>query len=80
MERITNRCAKELKSYKLTGGLCLILLVFMISYMFLKHNATTWGICRLSGMLQCLRLLGFPNKRKSVVAQEINRLRELLGN
>ena len=33
VERITNRCAKDLKSYKIGIGLCLFILVFMATYM-----------------------------------------------
>lgn len=151
MERIKTRCAKELKSSKLGGGVCLILLVFMITYMLWTHNATAWEYSivilvvliealiegwwsnRLSkcddastlvtthekylkfekvhyiivtavvvvlacllflrifptespvfaGLLVCCCTLGCLasyNKRNTVVAQEINRLRELLGN
>ena len=151
MERITNRCAKDLKSYKIGFGLCIFILVFMATYILWKHDTTAWEysivilVCLIEGLIEgwwsnrlskcddartlvttydkylkfekvhyiivtavvvvlaCLLFLRiFPtespvfagllvccctlgclasyNKRNTVVAQEINRLRELLGN
>ncbi len=153
MERITNRCAKDLKGYKGGVVVCLILLVLMVAYMLWSHNATAWeyslfilalliqyliegwwmnkiskcddaktlvdtyekylkfekvfliiaavvavliaclifsGILPLTvkapllfGFLVCcipLGSLGAFNRRKSAIAQEIDRLRKLIGN
>ena len=153
MERITNRCAKDLKGYKGGVVVCLILLVLMVAYMLWSHNATAWeyslfilalliqyliegwwmnkiskcddaktlvdtyekylkfekvfliiaavvavliaclifsGILPLTvkapllfGFLVCcipLGGLGAFNRRNSAIAQDVNRLRKLLGN
>ena len=42
MERIKTRCAKELKVYKLGGGIVLVIIMFMIANMLWNHNATAW--------------------------------------
>ena len=42
VERITNRCAKDLKSYKIDIGLCLFILVSMATHMLWKHDTTAW--------------------------------------
>ena len=56
MERITNRCAKDLKSHKIGIGLCLFILVFMATYMLWKHDTTAWeySIVILIGLIECL--------------------------
>ena len=56
MARITNRCAKDLKSYKIGSGLCLFLLVFMATYMLWKHDSTAWeySIVILTGLIDGL--------------------------
>ena len=64
MERITNRCAKDLKSYKrgvITG---LIIIVLMVAYMLWKHDATAWewSLIMLAFMIQYLIESWWMNK------------------
>jgi L-asparagine transporter-like permease len=44
MERITNRCAKDLKNYKVVGGFFLILFIYnIIDYFWRPTSSETYG-------------------------------------
>ena len=56
VERITNRCAKDLKHDMLVRGLSLFTLVFCMGTYMLIHNAITWEypIVIIAFLIECI--------------------------